>query len=335
MPTYELDSKWFEFPCGEDQSESNNEEIDGPSNKDAKKHDGHSFIPKSLVKLRILGSTKSIPASAFSNQPKLTYLEIQDGVESIGDYAFYRCPYLFELHCPLSMRDIGVYAFAQATLLTEVTLPSDGKLPLIPASAFEYCESLLSVTVPASVKSIHHYAFFHCTSLAQIEFETTDSDSATVGGLMEIHDHAFGTCTSLKEVQLPASLIKLFRNAFCDCVKLQDVNIQEGLRTIEKGTFNGCSSLRYLEIPSSVEEFNKYDIAEGCHSRLKLRQRNARDGSLRNEHAGKRVYSLNHHIYQSTSRNVSAATMRLNQSLSSSIRASIKDDDCFSLCSIM
>lgn len=187
------------------------------------------------------------------------------------------------------------------------------------------------------MKSIHHYAFFHCTSLGQIDFETTGSESAivVVGGVMEIHDHAFGSCTSLKKVQLPASLIKLFRNSFCDCIKLKDVSLHEGLQSIEKGPFNGCCSLRYLEIPSTVEDFNKDDITEGCNSRLKLRQRTAQDGSLRSGLAGMRVYSLNHDFYRSTSRNVTAATMRLNQSLSSSIRASIKDDDCFSLCSIM
>mmetsp|Transcript_8334 Transcript_8334/g.20064 ORF Transcript_8334/g.20064 Transcript_8334/m.20064 type:complete len:339 (-) Transcript_8334:252-1268(-) len=338
MPKFELDSTWFEYPvvvANEDEkgiaASTSTTTTTTVSNDNTKQHDRNAFIPKTIVKLRIKGSAKSIPASTFSDQPKLTYLEIQEGVQKLGDYCFYKCPYLFEVHCPLSLGQMGVYAFAQATLLTEVTLPSDGSLSIIPASAFEYCESLTTVGVPASVKSIHHYAFFHCTSLKDINFETKTC-SARILGLVEIHDHAFGSCASLTEVKLPSTLIKLFSNSFCDCIRLQQVKMAEGLQTVERRAFSGCTALKHLEIPSTVEDFILEDVKEGCHSRLKVKQRSPGDVFFGIGNVDKDLYSSDQDfLYRATTRNVSAATMRMKQS----IRSSMNDDKCFNLCSIM
>lgn len=335
MPKFELDSTWFEYPPTNNNDEKKGVTSTTTSSIDkTKRHDQNAFIPKNIVKLRIKGSTISIPASTFADQAKLTYLEIEEGIQKIGDYSFYKCPYLFEVHCPLSLEQMGVYAFAQAMLLTEVTLPTDGSLTIIPASAFEYCESLLNVKLPASVQSLHHYAFFHCTSLSDVRFETKTC-AARILGLIEIHDHAFGCCASLKKVKLPVTLIKLFSNSFCDCIGLQDIKMAEGLQTVERRAFNGCTSLKILEIPSTVEDFHPQDIQEGCHSRLKVWQRSPDDVLLGIGSVNKDLYSPNLDFYRAATRNVSAAAMRMKQSIDSSIRSSMNDDKCFNLCSIM
>ncbi|CAJ1966343.1 unnamed protein product [Cylindrotheca closterium] len=356
MPKFELDSTWFEYPPtlvqakkGDHENNTNkgvNKRSNSNDNDKSKRHDPDAFIPKSIVKLRIKGSAKIIPSSTFAEQPKLTYLEIQEGVEKIGDYCFYNCPYLFEVHCPLSLGQMGVYAFAQATLLTEVTLPSydssssSSNLPslsIIPASAFEYCESLTTVHIPASVKSIHGFAFFHCTSLVDIQFETKTC-SPRLLGLVEIHDQAFGSCAALTKVKLPSTLLKLCGNAFSDCIRLQEIKMPEGLQTVERGAFRGCTSLKHLEIPSTVEDFQLEDHTnlEGCHPRLKVWQRSRDDVFFGIGSMDKDLYSSDNNFYKAATRNVSAASMRMRQSIDSSIRTSMNGNDkCFQLCSIM
>ena len=72
---------------------------------------------QSLTNVKIPGSVKVIPSSAFAYCPSLTSVTIEDGVERIEEYAFSDCP-LTTVNLPRSVVEVNVRSFRDSSDLS-------------------------------------------------------------------------------------------------------------------------------------------------------------------------------------------------------------------------
>ena len=109
------------------------------------------------------GSNSYEYGNVFSGCPKLTEIEIPEGVKVIAPHSFANLTTLTSVTLPSSLTEIGAYAFAGATGLTEVTLPSNTKT--IRDYAFADCAGLKDIYIPDSTTDIRKAVFENCPQL--------------------------------------------------------------------------------------------------------------------------------------------------------------------------
>ena len=109
------------------------------------------------------GSNSYEYGNVFSGCPKLTEIEIPEGVKAIAPHSFASLTTLTSVTLPSSLTEIGAYAFAGATGLTEVTLPSNTKT--IRDYAFADCAGLKNIYIPDSTTDIRKAVFENCPQL--------------------------------------------------------------------------------------------------------------------------------------------------------------------------
>lgn len=109
------------------------------------------------------GSNSYEYGNVFSGCPKLTGIEIPEGVKVIAPHSFASLTTLICVTLPSSLTEIGAYAFAGATGLTEVTLPSNTKT--IRDYAFADCAGLKDIYIPDSTTDIRKAVFENCPQL--------------------------------------------------------------------------------------------------------------------------------------------------------------------------
>ena len=109
------------------------------------------------------GSNSYEYGNVFSGCPKLTEIEIPEGVKVIAPHSFANLTTLTSVTLPSSLTEIGAYAFAGATGLTEVTFPSNTKT--IRDYAFADCAGLKDIYIPDSTTDIRKAVFENCPQL--------------------------------------------------------------------------------------------------------------------------------------------------------------------------
>ena len=109
------------------------------------------------------GSNSYEYGNVFSGCPKLTEIEIPEGVKAIAPHSFASLTTLTSVTLPSSLTEIGAYAFAGATGLTEVTFPSNTKT--IRDYAFADCAGLKDIYIPDSTTDIRKAVFENCPQL--------------------------------------------------------------------------------------------------------------------------------------------------------------------------
>ena len=109
------------------------------------------------------GSNSYEYGNVFSGCPKLTEIEIPEGVKVIAPHSFASLTTLTNVTLPSSLTEIGAYAFVGATGLTEVTLPSNTKT--IRDYAFADCAGLKDIYIPDSTTDIRKAVFENCPQL--------------------------------------------------------------------------------------------------------------------------------------------------------------------------
>lgn len=109
------------------------------------------------------GSNSYEYGNVFSGCPKLTEIEIPEGVKAIAPHSFASLTTLTSVTLPSSLTEIGAYAFVGATGLTEVTLPSNTKT--IRDYAFADCAGLKDIYIPDSTTDIRKAVFENCPQL--------------------------------------------------------------------------------------------------------------------------------------------------------------------------
>ena len=161
-----------------------------------------------------------------------------------------------------SVTSIGSYAFSGCSSLTRITIPNS--VTSIGTNAFKDCTSLTTITIPNSVTSFGAYPFSGCTSLPvdnNIRYadtylvEVVDKTLSTYiikEGTKCIGDHAFYGCTDLTSIEIPNSVIIIWKNAFERCKGLTSLTIPASVTSIGKGLQiygKKCNPQIFLKIP--------------------------------------------------------------------------------------
>ena len=225
-----------------------------------------------------------IGISAFNSCPKLTTVELGNGVTSVGDNAFSKCTALKSINIGDGVTSIGKNAFNGCTALTNANIGSGA----IGESAFNGCTSLAAnVTLGNGVTSIGKNAFLRCTALTSISIGSgvtsiesgafnrcTALTNANIGS-GAIGASAFQDCSSLIAVTLGDGVTSIGANAFLRCTALTSMNIGSSVRTIENYAFSGCTALEEVRISAaqignqafrSAKALKKVTLGEGVET---------------------------------------------------------------------
>lgn len=128
---------------------------------------GSVFYGKSLKKVTIPDTVKTIEGGAFKNCVNLTDVRIPDSVTSIGGYCFEGCTALESIVLPASVTSIGPRCFQECTALKGVLFSA--QVDCISDGLFSTCSSLTTITLPETVTEIERYAFVKCSSMKTIK----------------------------------------------------------------------------------------------------------------------------------------------------------------------
>ncbi len=221
---------------------------------------------------------ESVPGNAFSNNSRLNYCILPNGVKSIGYQAF-KGSSLTKIIIPASVTSIGDEAFYQVSTLDKLTFVSGSQLESIGYRAFYECTGLREFIMPNTVKQFgtdsngNSYAFYRCSKLQTIHF----SDALTT-----IPKYICCRCTSLKDVHLPINLVNINNYAFYgenDRIPIKKIDFPASLRSIGISAFDFCDLdsvklpvkltslgqwafssnhyLKYVELPSYIGNYER------------------------------------------------------------------------------
>ena len=82
--------------------------------------------------------------------------------------------------------------------------------------------------------------------------------------VVEIFRGAFSCCKYLDNVLIPDSVKLIGNGAFYACDNLKNIKLSSNLKKIDEHTFSRCTSLETIEIPDSVEEIGKSAFVRCC-----------------------------------------------------------------------
>jgi hypothetical protein len=222
----------------------------------------------------------TIGENAFRNS-FLDHIQLPISVTKISKDAFYNLPSLKSIDLPTSLISIGATAFIGCSGLTAISLPNS--LQTIGKYAFANCIGLTEVSIPEQTSKIWGGAFKGCTNLTHINVVASNSNYASVDGILfskdnfilfayprgrsgsyafpsnlqQIADSAFIESTNLiGSLNFPTTLKKIGANAFFGCSNVNStISLPEGLIEIGKNAFSGCSQLTgNLLIPSTISK---------------------------------------------------------------------------------
>ena len=242
---------------------------------------GNTYAKETLETVKI--ERGEIGISAFNSCPRLTTVELGNGVTSVGDNAFSKCTALTSVNIGDGVTSIGKNAFNGCTALTNANIGSGA----IGESAFNGCTSLVNVTLGNGVTQIGKNAFIRC---AQIPSITIGSGVTSIGsgafngctaltnaniGSGAIGDSAFSNCTNLTTVTLGDGVTSIGRNAFLKCKALTSMNIGSSVTTIAPYAFSNCTALEEVRISAaqignqafrSAKALKKVTLGEGVET---------------------------------------------------------------------
>ena len=226
---------------------------------------------------------KHLGARAFVLAPKLSSVELPEGLLSIGESCF-NCYNLStgleSIQFPSTLKEIGKNAFYQGKLKGVVQIPES--VEIIGYGAFTQCKDMTSVNLPKNLKVLGLGAFNSCglTQMPEIPAAITTLDTTFQG------------CENITEITIPVQVTNIYRAfqrtgiktvtipytvtnynaAFTGCKSLESViiespadNIGGGNNAEGSGVFQGCTSLKNVTVPSWVTTIGGYAFA-GCTS---------------------------------------------------------------------
>ncbi|MDE6088537.1 MAG: leucine-rich repeat protein [Oscillospiraceae bacterium] len=197
---------------------------------------------KTVQKIKIPSTVKTISANAFKNCYKADTIEIPSSVTSIGDYAFYSCASLLSILIPASGGDltIGDGAFMGCSMLTRVNLPD--RITSMGAGCFTSCSNLTNIVLPDSITTLK-----------------TLSSSGTLTGLD----------SSGKSVNFGAE-VGFFEN----CSNLGSIEIPDSVQNMDERTFKSCTSLSEITIGAGIEALGAIDLESTVLKKINVSQEN-------------------------------------------------------------
>ena len=203
---------------------------------------------KSLIKVTIPESVKTIGMRAFSGCTSLAEINIPESVLTIGEFAFNQCESLVEIIIPDSVVELGYYAFNECTSLERVRLSDNIKH--IYTRTFYNCRKIREINLPKNLETVGEDAFYCCSSMMMDELPST---------LTKIGDNAFSCCYSFISLTFPESLEEIGRYAFASCKSLVEIINHSNLEIVVGSEDNG-----------QIAKYTKQVINDKSESHLKV-----------------------------------------------------------------
>lgn len=218
-------------------------------------HNGSFENCKSLEKVVISNSVKTIGGGAFSSCSNLKQLVISDSVETIQGGAFSECSSLVEVMIPSSVNKIDQVAFEKCRNLQRLIInPYQTKFE---TNTFQSCPNIKCLIFESTVSAINKFDYDKCWKLTEIIIP----ESVT-----SIQEGALSNCSSLEKLTIPSSIKYLCRNIFNGCCQtLNTITFDPYSTRFESNTFGDCTKLKNLVLYSSVtftQEFDLFKIAK-------------------------------------------------------------------------
>jgi len=160
--------------------------------------------PVDIIKLG--AKVRRIPKGLFTNNQKITEVDLPESVEILDPYAFEYCTNLKNINVAGAIKSIGENTFSNCTSLESINRLD---VETIPEYAFDRCSNLRSCLTTDRTKIIGNNALRDCSSL--VEFHWSQ-------GLEFIGNYAFYKCNSLTVVSLPEGVVHVGQNAFGGCM---------------------------------------------------------------------------------------------------------------------
>lgn len=159
--------------------------------------------PVDIIKLG--EKVRRIPKGLFSNNQKITEVDLPESVEILDPYAFEYCTNLKNINVAGAIKSIGEQTFRFCSSLESINRLD---VEIIPDFEFDGCSNLKSCLTTDRTKIIGNNAFRNCQNLAEFHWAQ---------GLESIGDFAFNNCNSLTVVSLPEGVVHVGNNAFGAC----------------------------------------------------------------------------------------------------------------------
>lgn len=145
-------------------------------------------------------------------------------------------------------------AFYNTTDVKTVSIPSSVKK--IDTYAFWKCGAE-TVTIAEGLEGIGHAAFKECKNLKNINLPSTLTELGYMWDVTGNDGSVFVGCTALESIDIPGSVEHLPQLTFSECTNLKNVTLHEGTVSIGEHAFGSCSALQGVEMPMSVESWDR------------------------------------------------------------------------------
>lgn len=200
---------------------------------------------KSLQKIILPSTIKTIGSSAFSGCTALTEVVISEGPTKVESYAFNNCSKLKSIVIPDSISYIADSAFKNCTALERIEI-GDG-VTAIPSNCFTNLDNLVSVVIGNGVTQIGAGAFGYCDNLQEVTFGCN---------VKTIDAFAFGQCYALKSIVLPKALETIGFEAFYYCNGLEKIEFSNSLKKIGSEAFYCCDKVISMIFKGTQTQWN-------------------------------------------------------------------------------
>ena len=224
---------------------------------------------ESLEYVKIYDNVSTTLASRFTNDLKLTEIEVTSGNATYASYngCLYTKDYTTLIHCPAAKTSVNFHS----------------GVTTIGEKAF-YCTSVPSVTVPEGVSALGNQAFLHDINVVvgpygNLSTIVLPSSIQTIGnqcfgyqnitsitipeGVQEIPTECFKG-SKLATITLATTISSYGSSAF-ENTRLTTINIPNGPTSIPYALFRGCTSLTDITFPASATSIG-HEALRGCSS---------------------------------------------------------------------
>lgn len=224
---------------------------------------------ESLEYVKIYDNVSTTLASRFTNDLKLTEIEVTSGNATYASYngCLYTKDYTTLIHCPAAKTSVNFHS----------------GVTTIGEKAF-YCTSVPSVTVPEGVSALGNQAFLHDINVVvgpygNLSTIVLPSTIQTIGnqcfgyqnitsitipeGVQEIPTECFKG-SKLATITLATTISSYGSSAFENSL-LTTINIPNGPTSIPYALFRGCRALTDITFPASATSIG-HEALRGCSS---------------------------------------------------------------------
>ncbi len=237
---------------------------------------GDSFeLPKEVTKLA---------DCAFSGNPLLKNITLNDTLTSIGKSAFENCTALTELNVGNATATVGEKAFAGCNALASYIIADK-------APAYKFIGGVLftadetglvsypagktetSYIIPATVKTVAPGAFALGEALTEIKLAEGNTNFKVIDGVLYSADGATLIAFPCKNAkaelfEVPENVTAIAEGAFRNS-SIKSIVIPKAVLTIEADTFRDCAELSIVDMDGAVNKIGN-NAFNGCDALIKV-----------------------------------------------------------------